>query len=190
MERGGTPAVKSHRARCRTRRAAWCLPGLVAVGLLISGCGGSSSSRSVSRPSAANFGKQFVAFAVCMRSHGVPGYPDPQISGSGSDVQVKISPGSANPNSPAFKSATNACHALLPNGGKPAGSAHEQVRDRQFAVCMRSHGAPAFPDPDHDGAFTLPATVNQQAPQFQYAVRACSKVAPSSLSINQGSGGS
>ena len=42
---------------------------------------------------------------VCMRSHGVPGYPDPQVSSSANHVQVTISPGSADPNSPAFKSA-------------------------------------------------------------------------------------
>jgi hypothetical protein len=36
---------------------------------------------------------------------------------------------------------------------------------------MRSHGVPAFPDPDHDGVFTLPATVDEQAPAFVHATR-------------------
>ena len=72
-----------------------------------------------SATAAENVGKQFVAFAVCMRSHGVPGYPDPEVSSSGNRVQVTISPGSADPNSPAFKSAGHTCHNLLPNGGNP-----------------------------------------------------------------------
>jgi hypothetical protein len=50
---------------------------------------------------------------------------------------------------------------------------------------MRSHGVPAFPDPDHDGVFTLPATVDEQAPAFVQATHACQNVEPSSLSIDQ-----
>ncbi len=171
------------------RRAFRYLPGLIAVGLLISGCGGSSSAGSANRPTAgANLGKQFVAFAVCMRSRGVPGYPDPQVSSSGNSVQVHISPGTANPASPAFKSADHACHDLLPNGGKPAIGARDRAQDLPFADCMRSHGVPSFPDVDRDGAFTLPSTIDQQAPQFQHAMKACVNTEPSSLSINQAPG--
>jgi hypothetical protein len=167
---------------------------MIAIGLLVSGCGGSSPTPSPGRPSAASFGKPFVAFAVCMRSHGLPDYPDPQISSSGGQVHVKISPASLNPNSPAFKSADEACHELLPNGGAPgaagANSAQEQAQGLKFAVCMRSHGVPNFPDPDHDGAFNLTSGINPQAPRFQRAVQACMNVHPSSLTINQGPGGS
>ena len=129
-----------------------------------------------------------------MRSHGLPDYPDPQISSSGGEVHVKISPGRLNSNSPAFKSAGQACHKLLPNGGgrgaAGANSAQEQAQGLKFAVCMRSHGVPNFPDPGHDGAFDLPSGINPQAPQFQRAMQACMKVRPSSLTINQGPGGS
>jgi hypothetical protein len=174
------------RGRCAFRY----LPGLIAVGVLISGCGGSSPTSSAHPPTAAaNVGKQFVAFAVCMRSHGVPDYPDPQVSSSGNHGQVKISPGSAARNSPAFKSAGHACHHLLPNGGKPTNSAQNQAQDLTFADCMRSRGVPNFPDADRDGAFTLPSTINQQAPLSQRAWQACTKVQPSSLSINQTPGG-
>jgi hypothetical protein len=48
---------------------------------------------------------------------------------------------------------------------------------------MRTHGVPNFPDPAHDGAFTLPSGVDQQAPQFQRAMKACANVEPNSLSI-------
>jgi hypothetical protein len=131
-----------------------------------------------------------VAFAVCMRSHGVPGYPDPQISSSAGQVHVKISPGNLNPNSPAFKSADGACHELLPDGGAPGGggdhTAQGHAQGVAFAVCMRSHGVPTFPDPGHDGAFDLPTEINPQDPQFQRAMRACMKQQPSSLTLNQG----
>lgn len=159
------------------------------VGLLISACGGSSPTRSATQADVAHARTQFVPFAACMRSHGLADYPDPQVSGSGAQVQVKISPGSLNPNSPAFKSADRACHGLLPNGGAPAGAAtaEERAQDIRFADCMRSHGVPSFPDPDHDGAFTLPAGADQQAPAFQDATRACQKAQPGSLSINQSS---
>jgi hypothetical protein len=124
-----------------------------------------------------------------MRSHGLAGYPDPQISASANSVSVTISPGSADPNSPAFKSADRACHHILPNGGVqggPGGNSEAQhARDVLFADCMRSHGVPSFPDPGRDGVFTLPATVSQQAPAFLGAFHACQDVQPSSLSIDQ-----
>ncbi len=186
--------ARSDRAGVRGRRTVPLIAGLIAIGLLVSGCGGSSPRRSAGRPSAASFGRQFVAFADCMRSHGLPDYPDPQISSSGGQVQVKISPGSLNPNSPAFKSADKACHELLPNGGAPgaagANSAQERAQRLKFAVCMRSLGVPNFPDPDHDGAFDLPSGINLQAPQFQRAMQACTKARPTSLTINQARGGS
>jgi len=62
-------------------------------------------------------------------------------------------------------------------------SAQEQAQELRFASCMRTHGVPNFPDPGHDGAFTLPSGVGQQAPEFQRATKACASVEPSSLSI-------
>lgn len=50
-----------------------------------------------------------------MRSHGVPGFPDPVFSGNGARLQV--SPGSGvNPAAPAFKAAQKACGQPLPGG--------------------------------------------------------------------------
>jgi hypothetical protein len=166
------------------------LAGLLAAGVLIAGCGGSSSGASSGHPGSATpgdakkFEQQFITFASCMRSHGVPNYPDPQFTGSGG---VRISPGQANPNSPAFKTADSDCHRLLPNGGAPAGanSPQDQVRAVKYADCMRAHGVPNFPDPSHDGAFNLPPGLNPESPQFSQAGRACQSVQPSSLSVNQ-----
>jgi hypothetical protein len=127
-----------------------------------------------------------LAFASCVRTHGVTSYPDPQVTSSGNHVSVKISPGAADPNSSAFKTANQACHHLLPNGGLPAyASSGQLAQDVTFADCIRAHGDPGFPDPDHDGVFTLPAGIDPQAPQVLRAQHACTSVEPSSLSINQ-----
>lgn len=91
------------------RTLAW-IAGLIAFLLSVSGCGGSSPLRSARQPSTAIAAKQFVAFAVCMRSHGVPGYPDPQVSSSGNHVQVTISPGAADPQ----RSGVQVCWGCLP----------------------------------------------------------------------------
>ncbi len=163
-----------------------------AVAVLAAGCGGGSNSHS--SPNSSSFGgnvsrarAQYLGYAGCMRSHGVSGYPDPVVSGSADSLSVGISPGSADPNSPAFKSANRACHHLLPNRGAQAGpggiSTQQQAQDVLFADCMRSHGVPSFPDIDHDGASILPSTIDQQAPAFLGAIHTCQKVQPSSLSI-------
>ncbi|HLW94277.1 MAG TPA: hypothetical protein VKS25_02775 [Solirubrobacteraceae bacterium] len=119
-----------------------------------------------------------------MRSHGLSSYPDPKVSVSGNAVQIKISPGNTDPNSPSFRSASRSCGHLLPNGGRPPKTnPHELSKDLTYATCIRSHGVRNFPDPDHDGAFTLPAGLDQQASQFQRAVHACKGSEPSSISI-------
>jgi hypothetical protein len=176
--------TKAKLQRCPRRRAASLAGSLIAIGLMVSGCGGSSTSSGAPNTAVANIGRQSRAFAACMRSRGVPGYPDPRVSGSGNGVQLTISPGTANPDSPAFRAADRACHHLLPGlVAASASSGQDQEQDLKFADCMRSNGVPDFPDADRDGAFTLPSTMNQRAPQFERARTACAHAEPSSLSI-------
>lgn len=59
---------------------------------------------------------KLLKFVSCMRSNGVPKFPDP-----GSQGQMVISSSSGiDPNSPAFQSAMQKCRSLLPNGGAGA----------------------------------------------------------------------
>ncbi len=58
-----------------------------------------------------------LAYSACMRSHGVPGFPDPKFSGNGMSLML---PKDVDPNSPQFKAADEACHSLMPG---PRGSA-------------------------------------------------------------------
>jgi hypothetical protein len=180
--------------RCRRPPIPAVLIATAAV-VLAAGCGSSSLPTSSARPPTAttNLAGNAMAFAACVRLHGLTEYPDPHVSESAGHEQMSISPGGLDPTSPAFKSATHACGHLLPDGGSPirAISPQDQAEDLRFASCMRTHGVPNFPDPGRDGAFTLSPGENQQAPQFQRATRACTNVEPSSLSIlNQAPGSS
>jgi hypothetical protein len=94
----------------------------------VAACGGGGKSNGVAslsgsdKPTAttnANSSKDFkqaaLAFARCMRQHGV-NVPDPNPNGGG--IVVKGGPGTLNPDDPKFKAAQQACQKLLPNDGK------------------------------------------------------------------------
>jgi len=62
-----------------------------------------------------------LAFSACMRSHGVPNFPDPTFSPDGGTT-MKVGPGMGNPNSPQFRKAQQACQKIAPGamfGGPP-----------------------------------------------------------------------
>ena len=160
------------------------------LALLASGCGGSSGAKvaqvgtTQTTTTSAGLSRSAkldaaVAYAACMRKHGVPNFPDPGASG---DLQVSIPK-----NSPTFKAAERTCQKLLPNGGEV--SPQEQARHLRealaYAACMRRHGVPRFPDPKTgpDGGPDFgeigPSTgVNLNSPQFKAAQRACYKLLP------------
>jgi hypothetical protein len=58
-----------------------------------------------------------IGYAQCMRRHGLD-YPDPRIEGN--RVSQRLGPG-ANPNSPKFKAADRACHAIMEKFGPGPG---------------------------------------------------------------------
>jgi hypothetical protein len=63
--------------------------------------------------------EQALKFSACMRSHGVPKFPDPQFN-SGGGTLLKIGK-DVNPNSPQFQAAQKACRKLVPGGPMTAG---------------------------------------------------------------------
>lgn len=109
--------------------------------MALNACGSSGKSNSQS----ASSGSAGIKFAQCMRSHGVPSFPDP---GGGGGLQFPIGSG-INPQSPAFQSAQSACSKLLPKGGPVHGHASETQKLAMLAMskCMRAHGLSTFPDP-------------------------------------------
>jgi hypothetical protein len=68
-------------------------------------------------PSAAQTAKakaQALAMSRCMRSHGVPNFPDPQFeTAPGGGFGIRIGGAGSNPNSPAFKAAQKACGSIF-----------------------------------------------------------------------------
>jgi len=56
--------------------------------------------------------EQYLRAAACIRSHGVPSFPDPTFSGGG----VHIEHDKLNESSPAFKAAVHDCESLIPGG--------------------------------------------------------------------------
>jgi hypothetical protein len=113
-----------------------------------------------------------LKFSRCMRSHGVPNFPDPKNGGELSLVGTGV-----NRNSPAFQSASKACQSLMPGGVGgvgPSGQKSDMSRAQglSLAKCMRAHGVPNFPDPDASGAIP-PGSVDLNSPQVKSAFQAC-----------------
>jgi hypothetical protein len=134
---------------------------------------------------------QMVAFAKCMRAHGVPNFPDPGSNGSGGiQIQSSARAGSGSSmtvngvsvSAPAFKSAMQSCRSELPNGGHPPPlSAARKAAMLQFSRCMRENGLPNFPDPVFGSGGEVQLRVGPKggldpsSPAFQKAQAACSK---------------
>ncbi len=135
---------------------------IVGFGLLASACGGTSPSASVaqlgttttSRPAKGssndNGNGSPLAYAQCMRAHGVPDFPDPNSQGG---FALQGGPNSdLSPNSSAFQQANEDCQRFTPTSGlghgpSPAQVAQAQAQALKFSQCMRSHGIADFPDP-------------------------------------------
>jgi hypothetical protein len=93
--------------------------------------------------------KPALAYAHCMRSHGVPKYPDPNASNETGSGLPKVGPQELGVSNSQFEVASNACSRFLPNGGHASQAVSERAQSQgiSFASCMRSHGASNWPDP-------------------------------------------
>jgi hypothetical protein len=152
---------------------------VVACTVVLAACG---SSTKHTGSSAGGSYAQGLSFARCMRSHGVPSFPDPSSSGArivGNSFGAFALPASINMQSPAFRSALNACRESLPGGGSPrAGiSASEKRSMLEHAQCMRAHGVPNYPDPNipsHGPIYSgPPAGINTNSPAYRHAAAVC-----------------
>jgi hypothetical protein len=140
---------------------------LTILAVLTAGCRGDSGSSAGSRgtPGAGSStgSPSAVAYSACMRSHGVPNFPDPDPDSGGQvpkgDAQ-SFGVGTAQ-----FQAAQTSCQPVYPNDG----SFEQQTQqcmltgdcpqtlvqqiltaERRFAGCMRSHGVADWPDPAMD----------------------------------------
>lgn len=162
---------------------------------LLAGCGGTSapgvaqlgSTPTPSAQAAGSSGHSAVAYAQCMRSHGVPNFPDPNSQGgfNGADLPA---------GSPQMQAALQACQSLAPGGGQTTGggaalSPQQQAQLLQFSKCMRSHGVPDFPDPSSHGLDLGSGNIDPNSSQFQAAQNACKSDLPGGGSGNSTTGG-
>ena len=174
---------RPRRARPRPAHTAAAMIATAALALLAAACSHSPSSAgpggSPNAGGSAN-STSAVAFSHCMRSHGVPNFPDPNSSG----VLPKSQMAQLMAGSPMFPAAHRACEHLLPNGGQPTQAQVQQAWNdmRNFARCMRSHGVPNWPDPaptseqDQRPFFHTPDSIDPNAPQITTKIRACQHV--------------
>src|SRR5579862_3451869 len=171
---------------------------LAVLGLLAAGCGGSSGAPGVASlgPSAATTttgaastgatskASGAFAFSRCMRSHGVPNFPDPSAGGG-----IQITAGSGiDPGSSQFQSAQRSCQDLLPAPKAPSPAQIASIKSQllKYAACMRTHGVPSFPDPQistngRGVAVRIQAGgggVDPNSPVFQQAQQTCRKDLP------------
>lgn len=152
----------SHRQYRLLRRAA-ALAGVA----MLAACSGSPPAGSTGSLAAGSSRyQQALAYAQCMRTHGIANFPDPNsegrfIIGYSNQVINGVSHGhGVNQDSPQFLSANKACEKLLPNGGQPTAAQQRQQMSAllQLAECVRSHGIPNFPDPAANGSMNLTGT--------------------------------
>jgi hypothetical protein len=144
---------------------------LTAVALLTAACGGGSPSATGSPGSGQGRLTQALAFAHCMRSHGAPGYPDPNSSGV-----FMVNP-SNNSHFQAPQSTRTACAHLLPNKGQPPSQAQQQQQQDQqlkFVACVHKHGFPQLPD-DWSGNVgqLISAGIDPNSPRLNAAMTKC-----------------
>lgn len=147
----------------KIRRAGRYAALLVALALPAAACSGSHSPDPAGGGSPGNSASAgAVAYPACMRSHGVPEYPDPGSNGNLPKGKAQAF-GVSNSQ---YQAAERACQRLLPNSDTTFTASLNQCLETgdcphavvlqalteglNFARCMRNHGVPNWPDPTVD----------------------------------------
>lgn len=173
--------------RSRRARILACVVAVAGCSLVAAGCGGAGSpgvaslTSSTTTATTTTTHNGLVAFSRCMRSDGVPTFPDPQAFVGGN---LKLTVHQLATNSPHVNAAMSDCNHLLPNSGGATETA-QQTRKQiaallAFARCLRNHGFPSFPDPTSSGRLThemlAQAGIDIHAPAVVQAADACASV--------------
>lgn len=175
---GKTGGHRSHRMGLWSMGILLSILGIIALAACSSPSNAADPGSSSSTSSAY---QKALAYAQCIRAHGIPNYPDPNSKG-----QFVIENGASNPVSKVSNSVINAavkaCQSLAPPSIAQGPSQHQggggTTAQLKFAQCMRSHGEPHFPDPASNGSITLPKGMNPESAQFRNAEKACQSLMP------------
>jgi len=169
------------------------LAAMASVALLTAACGGSPSSTGSAGSSSGSANSPLVAYSQCMRSHGVPNFPDPA-----GGAPPKVTAQGLGVSSSRLQVAQGACQHLLPaTGGSLSASSIRQCylagvcpqalvqqalsAGRGLARCMRSHGEPYWPDPSIDSQGRPLFNINvprPPPPQVSTAGDECTRLDP------------
>jgi hypothetical protein len=155
---------------------------IAAAPLLAAGCGGTA------RPTVAGVAagttaspteNGAVAFARCMRSHGIPNWPDPSADGGFDKAKLRAL-GVSGTRIRAIQDGP--CNRFLPANGFAPQETAQQLRTRRadalsFARCMRSHGVGRFPDPTAQGQLNVEMVqaqgIDVRSPTVLHVVQTC-----------------
>ena len=153
--------------------------------LAVAACGGGGRGPAAKSTKSSN--NPQLALARCMRSHGVPDFPDPTVGPGGQEgMSVLMSPGSSTVtvegvplSGPAFRAAEKTCRMFGAGTGRPPITGAQKHQMVEFSECMRRHGVKDFPDPTFPaggGVARAPTPgLDRSSPTFQSAVRACNR---------------
>lgn len=171
---------------------------LVLLGFMAAACGGSppgrkgapaatTTTRAPASTGSTSPGQEtqaeYLQLAECMRSHGVPNFPDINPA---QGMLAALSNSGVDPNSPTFQEALQACKKYNSSANlSPAESAAQNTEGLELSQCMRSHGVPNFPDPTTgplgEQVINLRGTgIDPSSPTYQAAQSACQKLYPGS----------
>jgi len=163
-----------------------------AFSLLAAGCGGSGAPGVASVASSASAATTAtpggaVAFTRCMRSNGVPAFPDPSALQALGASGHKPTPQQLGVSESQLHAAASACDHLLPDSGEAQGQTITPADHADYlrgAACMRSHGLAGFPDPrfqNNNVTFDIPSNIDTSSSQFKSALAACDGLIPAGL---------
>jgi hypothetical protein len=164
-------------------RATVVASAMVALVFFVAGCVATpASTQAGGSPSAgpqSTYTQDALAYARCVRSHGVPGFPDPKADGTFPKGSFPAGSG------PKITAANRTCGHLLPARGTGyVVTAKDQQDYIKAAACMRSHGIGNFPDPvfaDGNVNFPIPSSISTTSTKFTSARAVCAKLIPAGL---------
>jgi hypothetical protein len=164
--------------RRRAVRSAVAIIVSASLALVAAACGSSPASpvaqlsTSTTQSSSASGGstrEQALAFARCVRTHGVPLWPDPESNGTFD--KSELTPGQLGVGSTQIAAAERACKSLLPTYSATS-QPHIVAQALRFSRCMRAHGVTNFPDPESNGAIVIPHAM-ENSPVYLAALHFC-----------------
>ncbi len=177
-------------------RQASVITALLATTAAVAACGGSSPSSGNLRSASTNVSQQ-LKMARCVRSHGVPDFPDSpsngpnRIQGSSNGTgggSVSVDGVNLHVTFQTLQKAMLDCQKYAPQGPPISGAQLARIKQGalKMAECMRTHGVPNFPDPQVTtgpggrgigvrigGTSSGGGGLNPNSPAFQRAQKSC-----------------